>query len=215
MSQFLVSSFSSKQMVVFTGGVVWFFGSWLWGGDWCQLQRQFGQFVKQFSDVWSRLGFLVYILPSDSICIVVSRKLIFVSLVSIVIFIVGWKLFKAVMKEFNSSLPCSHIENISSINCHHTSGLRGLFARNSVSILFINRIAQMGAHLVPIVVPANCSQNLPLKEKAVLVSMRCNSLSMIHILGSWLLLFSKACFTALIPLRCGILVQSQETSMVI
>ena len=72
---------------------------------------------------------------------------------------VGWTSFKAVRKDYNSSIEYGQIIKMSSIYIyrHQTNGTRWRFVRKSDSSLPMKIMARLGAHFVPILVPDTCS----------------------------------------------------------
>ena len=83
--------------------------------------------------MWASVGFVyrpVVILPAWSLYTVTSRKLTCVSLMSTVNLMVWWTSFKALMKEYNSSLGCGHIKDISSMYLHQTNGVAVCLFKN-------------------------------------------------------------------------------------
>ena len=90
------------------------------------------------------MGFVyrsVNIVPFVSFVILTSRKFTDDSLMSAVNLTVLWNEFKASEKEYNSSRECCHMMKMSSMYLHHTSGIKLLVDRKSLSSLSMNRIA--------------------------------------------------------------------------
>ena len=68
---------------------------------------------------------VLFLFPCLSLYTVTSKKFTSVWLILDVNLIAGWKLFKAVRKEYNSSNEWCHIIKMSLIYLHHTRGTSG------------------------------------------------------------------------------------------